>query len=111
MAPKYPDDEVPTVGQLAASEPRWVFAYCVRPGCGHSRAIPLVPFIIRWGAGASSNRLRRELICSKCGLKGVQIVTASPDGSHGPMPFPAESAIRAELDEAEDAGEADQIER
>ena len=37
----------------------------------HRRALPLVPFAIRWGEATSSDVLRRNLKCSRCGRKGA----------------------------------------
>ena len=87
------DEQVPTIGSLARMEPRWVWAYCDNVGCGHISALPLVPFVIRWGAKASSNLIRRNLTCSKCGTRGVSITLPSQLGSHGPQTFPVERAV------------------
>ena len=41
--------------------------------CLHSTPVALVPFIIRWGPGASSDVLRRSARCTKCGRKGATL--------------------------------------
>jgi len=93
VMPLLPDDEVPTIGALAKSEPRWIWANCNTVNCGHARAVPLIPFLIRWGADASSNLLRQNLSCSKCGARGVYITLPSRIGSHGAQEFPTERAM------------------
>jgi|GEM_PF-5542814 len=39
----------------------------------------LAPFIIRWGAEASSDVLRQSAVCRKCGHKGATLVHPSVD--------------------------------
>ncbi len=39
--------------------PKWVWVSCVSPFCGHSRAVPLAPWRIRWGAEDVSSLMRR----------------------------------------------------
>src|SRR5215510_5370997 len=57
---------VPTLGQLL-HQPYWLWLRC--DACGHRVAVALVPFVIRWGAEASSDMLRRNLCCSVCGRR------------------------------------------
>lgn len=64
-----PPGPIPTVGQLA-SESSWVWARCSLP-CMHDAAIPLAPIVARFGADASSNRLRNALCCTVCGKRGA----------------------------------------
>lgn len=78
---------VPTLGQLRR-ESSWLWINCAA-GCGHHRAVAVVPFIIRYGANASSDVLRHSARCSKCGHKGATLQHPSWDGSLvGWMPFP-----------------------
>lgn len=76
---------IPTLGQLVASEPRWLWLRCTNyTACHHQPAIPLVPLIIRWGADASSDVLRGCALCSRCGNKGAETYHPSVDvGLHG----------------------------
>lgn len=62
---------VPTLGQLRRESP-WLRMFCAG-GCGHHRPVALAPFIIRWGADASSAVLRRTARCSVCGHKGATL--------------------------------------
>ena len=51
----------------------------------------LVPLIIRWGAEASSDRLRQRARCTKCGHKGATLQHPGWAGTHiGFQPFPIE---------------------
>lgn len=43
MQSRFPDDQVPTLGDLRA-EYDWVRVYCERIGCGHHRPLRLSPF-------------------------------------------------------------------
>lgn len=63
---------VPTLAELRQQAP-WVWAQCWRYGCGHARPIALAPYIIRWGADASSNLLRTKLRCGRCTSLGCAI--------------------------------------
>ena len=60
-----------TLGQLHRSQPHWFWAHCGM--CSRQRAIPLAPFVIRWGTDASSDMLRRNLTCSHCGHRGASL--------------------------------------
>jgi hypothetical protein len=63
---------VPTLGELHAGQPRWVWLHCRNaPHCYHKRPAALAPFVIRWGADASSDLLRESMVCKVCGHKGV----------------------------------------
>jgi len=61
---------VPTLGALL-HQPYWCWLRC--DACGHRVAVALVPFIIRWGADASSDVLRRNARCSVCGRRGATL--------------------------------------
>jgi putative SOS response-associated peptidase YedK len=50
--------------------PKWVWVYCVSPFCNHARAVPLVPWRIRWGVENPSALMRRYFRCGVCGRWG-----------------------------------------
>ncbi|GLS20161.1 hypothetical protein GCM10007874_31780 [Labrys miyagiensis] len=64
------DQAVPNLSYFQRRNGGWVWATCDH--CGHRRPIAIAPYVIRWGPGASSNRLRRALRC-RCGHKGCSI--------------------------------------
>ena len=82
------DDEVPTLGVLRRGH-SWLWICCEGKDCARSAAVALAPFIIRWGAEASSNLLRRNARCQKCGTKGVTIQLPGwfgPNNTEAPFP-------------------------
>lgn len=82
---------VPTLGELRRMT-SWVWLHCWAPGCGYSRAVALAPYIIRWGADASSDLLRRSVRCSHCGAKGAEIIHPSwVDQNLGYASFPRQA--------------------
>jgi hypothetical protein len=82
-----PPPPIATLGQLQSGEPHWVWAHC--DGCRRARPLPLAPFAIRWGAGASSDVLRRNLRCTVCGHRGASLLHPSwVDSQVGYGPFP-----------------------
>lgn len=87
------DDQVATLGEIHKA-PGWVWVYCEKIGCRHKRAVPLAPFVIRYGARASGNRLRRALRCTRCGAKGATIQMPSwVSLKIGSEAFPPEMAL------------------
>ena len=79
---------IPTLGQLREGT-CWFWTYCNR--CGRGAPAALAPYIIRWGADASSDLMRRSFRCSSCGGKGVTLIRPSWQDSHvGLSPFPVE---------------------
>lgn len=57
----------------------------------HGAPKAIVPLIIRWGGGASSDVLRHCARCSKCGRKGASLTAPSwSDELEKWVPFPAE---------------------
>jgi hypothetical protein len=83
-----PRGDVPTLGQLRR-QTCWVWLYC--NACGRGAPTALAPPIIRWGAAASSDRLRRSARCASCGARGASLRLPSwTDTSTGMQPFPAE---------------------
>jgi hypothetical protein len=77
---------VPTLGELL-HQPYWLWLRC--NACGHCVAVALVPFVIRWGADASSDVLRTHARCTVCGRRGASLQHPSwADESVGWEPFP-----------------------
>jgi hypothetical protein len=62
----------PALWKLRAAHD-WLWLNCETPGCGHYVALPLAPLIIRWGADASSELLRRGFRCTRCGGRRTSI--------------------------------------
>lgn len=79
---------VPTLKNLQKA-PGWVWAYCAR--CQHRRPIAIAPFVIRWGPHVSSDRLRQNLVCERCGHRGALLFHPSwVDMNIGWQPFPTD---------------------
>ena len=69
----------------------WVWAYCEGMGCGHKAPLAIDPFVIRWGGDKSSDLLRDQLRCSKCGRLGATLqMPGWIDSATGTQPFPVE---------------------
>ena len=86
-----PPPPIATLGQLHSGQPHWFWAHCGM--CSRQRAIPLAPFVIRWGTDASSDMLRRNLTCSHCGHRGASLQHPSwVDTQIGVQPFPTKQA-------------------
>lgn len=86
----------PTLAQIQRDS-CWVWLVC--NGCGHFQPATLVPFMIRWGADASSDVLRRSARCRRCGIKGAVLQHPSWTGSvTGFQTFAGALAQVAELD-------------
>jgi hypothetical protein len=64
-----------TLGELRKSNNPWVWLFCSNTDCGRWKPIALVPFIIRWGADATVDRLKRSALCTTCGQRGAGIAT------------------------------------
>jgi hypothetical protein len=74
----------PTLG------PKWLWLYCQASGCFHRAPAAIAPFVIRWGAEASSDTPRRSARCSACGVGGATTMLPRWGGSDvGWRPFPA----------------------
>jgi hypothetical protein len=81
----------PTLGQLHAAAPRWIWLHCRGTGCHHKQPAALAAFVIRWGADASSDLLRQCMVCKECGHKGADLYHPSwGDSATGWQPFPAD---------------------
>jgi hypothetical protein len=82
----------PTLRQISEA-PGWFRVYCEKIGCGHHSALPMAPFVIRWGPETPSDVLRRSLKCTKCGTKGASIKRPGyTDNSGLPEPFPVDKS-------------------
>ena len=67
----------------------WTWVYCER--CLHHSPVAFVPLMIRWGADASSDKLRRCARCTLCGHKGATLQHPGwVDTVVGFQPFPAD---------------------
>jgi hypothetical protein len=80
----------PTLKQLQRA-PGWHWAICGRPGCGHRRPLAIAPFVIRWGPDMSSDHLRENLVCARCGRRGPLLYHPSwVNRIVGWQPFPTD---------------------
>jgi hypothetical protein len=78
---------VPTLAELRKHN-SWVWAWCER--CQHHAPMAFVPLMIRWGANASSDKLRRRARCTACGHKGATLQHPGWAGELvGFQPFPS----------------------
>jgi hypothetical protein len=93
-----PPGPLPTIGELQRDAPHWCWIYCGNAFCARiyrPTAITLAPYVIRWGAEASSNMLRRCARCTVCGHKGATLSHQGDDPEHDNYAaFPAEHALR-----------------
>jgi len=67
---------VPTLAELRNASP-WFWVYCRQNDCTHYAPMAFVPLMIRWGADASSDRLRQAARCTRCGGKGAMLMHPS----------------------------------
>jgi len=74
---------IATLADLRRVTP-WLWVYCER--CEHRSPTALAPWIIRWGAAASSDMLRRFARCTHCGGKGATIQLPGWGGLQEPVP-------------------------
>lgn len=80
----------PTLGQMREGH-CWLWVQCADWRCLHKVAMPLAPWIIRWGSDASSDVLRQCAKCGKCGHKRATLEHPSWGGSDvGFVPFPVD---------------------
>lgn len=90
------DDDVPTLGALLAERhgAKWFWLHCIV--CHRTPvAVPLAPLVIRWGAHATSNMLRRNFRCAQCGARSTSITRPSwSDIATGVQLFPPEHALQ-----------------
>lgn len=88
-----PPGKPATLGELH-SEPFWLWLYCRNYHfCGHRSAVPLAPFIIRWGPEVDIKWLQARLRCTVCGEIGADTIHPSYHSQEvGWSPFPIDSA-------------------
>jgi hypothetical protein len=80
--------EPPTLEQLRQAS-CWWWVHCLNVRCLHKTPTAIMPYIIRWGAEASSDRLRASARCSRCGARGATLQHPSWGGREiGWTPFP-----------------------
>jgi hypothetical protein len=78
----YPPGPIPSIGELQKGPPHWCWIYCRNAFCervSRGTAIALAPYVIRWGASASSDMLRRCARCIGCGHKGAALQVMQDD--------------------------------
>ena len=86
-----PPGPVPTLAELRKGTP-WVRLICANHKCRHWVPLALVPVIIRLGPDTSSDVLRGNVKCSKCGHVGALTYLPSyVDATVGFQPFPVET--------------------
>jgi len=80
--PRMATTPVATLADLRGVTP-WLWVICER--CLHRAPTALAPWIIRWGADASSDMLRRSARCTECGGKGATIQIPGWGGLQTPV--------------------------
>jgi hypothetical protein len=84
-----PPPPIPTLADLANQE--WFWVYCNNYYCSHRKATKLAPLIEKFGGDTSSDKIRRDSRCTKCGHKGATLIGRSHINSLvGEEPFPRE---------------------
>jgi hypothetical protein len=79
----------PTLGELQRTTP-WVWLWCEH--CQHHAPLACAVAVILWGADASSDKLRANARCTRCGGKGATLQRPGWAGNHvGFYPFPTNS--------------------
>jgi hypothetical protein len=73
---------VATLADLRGVTP-WLWVICAR--CLRRTPTALAPWIIRWGAEASSDMLRRSARCTQCDGKGATIQIPGWGGLQTPV--------------------------
>jgi hypothetical protein len=82
MAWNAPKPTPATLADLRRVTP-WLWVICAR--CLHRAPTALAPWIIRWGADASSDMLRRSARCSQYSGKGATIQIPGWGGLQTPV--------------------------
>lgn len=97
-APERPPPRKPATLAQLHTEPYWLWFYCRNHQCRHRAAVPLAPFIIRWGPDVDIVFVRERVRCAVCGTLGPDTVHPSWSGTdaadRGWQPFPVEHAGR-----------------
>jgi hypothetical protein len=78
---------MPTTPIATLADPRrvtpWLWVICAR--CLHRAPTALAPWMIRWGADASSDMLRRSARCRQCSGQGATIQIPGWGGLQTPV--------------------------
>lgn len=78
---------MPTLGALHRPAPHWLWLVC--HSCLKFTAVPLAPFVIRWGVDCPAERLKQAARCTRCGAKGAGLQVPSwRDRQRGWQAFP-----------------------
>jgi putative SOS response-associated peptidase YedK len=81
-----PSEPEPLLG--SAHRSWWIWISCDAPGCGHYAAVPLTPFILRWGPDAPLGWLRQGFVCTRCGGRATSARWPNNDKTYnGPPPI------------------------
>jgi hypothetical protein len=87
-----PPPPIPTLGELRRHI-SWTWLHCNNIRCLHKAPMAYAPLIIRLGAEASSDVIRRNARCIRCGQRGATLQHPSHlDLLRGWAPFPTDRA-------------------
>jgi hypothetical protein len=96
-----PTPPVPALKELHQTTP-WVWLFCADHQCSHHVATTLAWAVIRYGADASTDVLRKNTRCKQCGKKGALIQLPSwTNMIEGAAPVPTDSAATEPPDSAQ----------
>src|SRR5581483_9104469 len=88
--PIWNEDVVPW--NMPAIKNCWLWVTCRIPYCGHARAVPLAPWIIRFGTEDVDKAMQRHFRCAMCGTRGCVFGRPQLDGN-GIEPFPRKDKL------------------
>ena len=92
-APRHSNIPPPTLEERRQAAP-WLWVNCRNSACLHQAPLAIMPLIIRWGPDASSNQLRQNARCKKCGKRGADLQHPSARNSDlTPSPTTREQRI------------------
>jgi hypothetical protein len=57
----------------------WLWVHCTDYLCGHSRAVVLAPWAIRWGVDNPGELIRRNFRCVMCDRMNAGFIQATMD--------------------------------
>lgn len=73
----------------------WLWVHCTDYMCGHSRAVALMPWAIRWGVSNPKPLIQKRFYCSMCQSKGANFTLPSHSiDKDGAAPFPVGDTVR-----------------
>ena len=73
---------------------RWLWIYCDGGNCDNRIAVPLAPFVIRWGPVARGSKLADAFKCTVCGHKGGLLRAESWGSERKETPFPIGKVLK-----------------